>query len=189
MRAISAASAALLGAAALCLTAPLAAAATVTGSAPGTPGVDSGAVLFTASPSTVAPGGRVALSASGCATTATASSGAFNGVTIRSGTSTVTTVRADARPGTQYSVQFTCGSRRGTFNLNIAGGLSTPTIAATAAVSSPAASPQGVRGGLGGSVGEMNAGEITIGAALVVTAAAATAFAVRRRTPADDRRH
>ncbi|MER7050612.1 hypothetical protein ABT391_37975 [Streptomyces jumonjinensis] len=193
MRAICAAFAAVLSATtALTLAAPAATAA---------PGGGDGKAegratpLFTASPSTVAPGGRVSLSASGCNTTATASSGVFEAVTIRPGTSSVATVYADARPGAQYSVQFTCGSQRGSFNLAIAGGSSTPTISSTAAVSAPAAvsatasaTPEGVRGGLGGSVGEADAGQIAIGAMLVLTATGAGVLVVRRRT-AEEQRH
>ncbi|GGZ37388.1 lipoprotein [Streptomyces inusitatus] len=188
MRAICAASAAALGAAALALAAPAATAADGKASP-----------LFTVSPSTVTPGGRVFLSASGCETTATASSGVFEAVTIQPGTSSVVTVAAGARPGTQHSVQFTCGSRRGSFNLTIAGGSSTPTVSSTVSAvpastvratpgSSAPATPRGVRGGLGGSVGEMDTWDIVIGAALVLAASGGAVLAVRRR-PADDHRH
>jgi hypothetical protein len=163
MRTIRAASAALLGATALALTAPVALAAE-----------DGTATLFTVSPSTVAPGGRVALSASGCPTTATASSAVFDTVTIRPGTSESATVSQSARPGAQYAVQFTCGSQRGTFNLSVAG-TSTPTISSTV-------TPQGVRGGLGGSVGGPDGTTFAVGGALVVAAATATGLVVRRRT-------
>ncbi|MFE7129230.1 hypothetical protein ACFVIM_00005 [Streptomyces sp. NPDC057638] len=194
MRAICAASAALLGSAALALTAPPAVAADT---------ADTRATaLFTVSPSTVAAGGRVALSASGCATTATASSAVFDAVTIRPGTSTVATVDADARPGAQYSVQFTCGSQRGSFNLSIAGSGTTPTISSTAAVRpavtvtpSPTrsatptatATPRGVRGGLGGTSDGTNSVTTLAGGAMVVVATAATVVVLRRR--AGDRRH
>ncbi|MER5769771.1 hypothetical protein [Streptomyces sp. NPDC001985] len=176
MRAICAASAAVLGAAALALTPPAATAA----DGKATP-------LFTVSPSTVAPGGRVSLSARGCSSTATASSGVFDAVTMGPGTSAVATVDRDARRGALYSVQFTCGSQRGSFNLAIAGGSASPTISSTSSVSAPA-TPQGVRGGLGGSVGEVDAGNIAIGAGLVLAATGAATLLVRRRA-ADDRRH
>ncbi len=172
MRAIRAATAALLGAASLVLTAPLAVADDGKQTSP----------LFTVSPSTVSPGGRVALSASGCTTTAYASSGVFDAVTIQPGTSATAVVDSDARPGAQYSVQFNCGSDRGTFNLTIAGGRSTPTTRSTVTTS-----PQGVRGGLGGSAERMDPREIAAGGALVLAAATATVFVVRRR--AGSRRH
>ncbi|MGI5404372.1 hypothetical protein ACQEVG_33955 [Streptomyces sp. CA-135486] len=166
MRAIRVASAALLGVASLALTAPTATAADNKGTSP----------IFTITPSTVSPGGRVTLSASGCNTTATAASGVFDTVNISPGSSATATVDLDARPGAQYSVQFNCpGQGTGSFNLTITGGRSTPTTRSTT-------TPQGVRGGLGGSVGRMNTGEIVAGSALVVAAATATFFVVRRRS-------
>ncbi|MER6910271.1 hypothetical protein ABT354_01155 [Streptomyces sp. NPDC000594] len=183
MRAICATSvAAALSAAALALAAPT---ATAAARAAGAGGQTS--PLFTVSPSVVAPGGSVALSASGCATTATASSALFDAVTIRPGTSTRVTVSTAARPGTAHSVQFTCGAQRGTFTVTVSGGTSSPTISSTVTVS-PAATPLGVRGGLGGSVGEIDATEVAIGAALVLTALTSAGFLIRRRTP-EDRRH
>ncbi|NUJ99557.1 hypothetical protein HRW23_10185 [Streptomyces lunaelactis] len=168
MRAIRAASAALLGVASLALTAPLAAA---TDSKQTTP-------FFTVIPSTVSPGGRVTLSASGCNGPATATSGVFDAVTINQGTSTSTSVDADARPGAVFTVRFICtGQASGNFDITIAGGRSTPTISSTVSTS-----PGAVRGGLGGSIGGMNAGELAAGTALVVAAATATVYVVRRRS-------
>ncbi|WP_175409663.1 hypothetical protein [Streptomyces sp. TRM64462] len=174
MRAIGAASAALLGAAALALTAPTAAA------------VDS----FVITPSTVAPGGRVTLSAPGCSGTAMASSGVFDTVTIPAGGSAVATVDWDARRGAVYTVSFTCaGGAPGTAQLTIARAPTTsstavPTVTRTATV---IATPSGVRGGLGGSVGGWNAGELVAGTALVVAAATGVVYVMRRR--AENRRH
>ncbi|MFJ8229773.1 hypothetical protein ACIQ9E_07400 [Streptomyces sp. NPDC094448] len=201
MRAIRAASAALLGATVLALAAPVARA-----------GGDGDPVRFTVSPATVAPGGRIALSASNCPTTATASSGIFDTATIRPGTSATATVDTDARRGAQYSVRFTCGNQQGTFILTISGGTASPTTSSTfrppAATATPAPSasrtatvtatrtatatatvtPQGVRGGLGGSMaGGAGTTEVAAGAALVVAAAAGTAYALRRRNAG--RRH
>jgi hypothetical protein len=172
MRAIRVASAALLGVASLPLTAPTAAAADGRLTQP----------FFTVTPSTVAPGGRVTLSASGCPTTATATSGVFDAVTISPGTSTTALVDSDARRGAVYSVQFRCGAQSGRFNLTIAGGQATPTIRATTATS-----PGAVRGGVGGSIGGLNAGEIAAGTALVVVAATGAIYVVRRRL--NNRRH
>ncbi|CAL9599719.1 MULTISPECIES: hypothetical protein [unclassified Streptomyces] len=174
MRAIGAASAALLGAAALALTAPPAAA------------VDP----FVVSPSTVNPGGRVTLSAPGCPGTAMASSGIFDTVTIPAGGSALATVDWDARRGAVYTVSFTCaGGSPGTARLTIASATtsstSVPTVTRTATVVTTA--PSGVRGGLGGSVGTWDAGELAAGGALVAAAAAGTVFVVRRR--AASRRH
>ncbi|MCP9956375.1 MULTISPECIES: hypothetical protein [Streptomyces] len=167
MRATGAASAALLGVAALVLTAPPAGA------------VDP----FVVSPSTVNPGGRVALSAPGCSGTALASSDVFDTVTVPAGGSAVATVDWDARRGAVYTVSFTCaGGSPGTARLTIAsartGSTAVPTVTRTTTVTT---TPSGVRGGLGGSVGTWNAGELAAGGALAAAATAGTVYAVRRR--------
>ncbi|MGA4866985.1 hypothetical protein ACPB9J_30540 [Streptomyces lavendulocolor] len=185
MRAIGAASAALLGAAALALTAP--APAMASGKyAPGD---------FAISPSTVQPGGRVVLTAPGCSGTAMASSGVFDTVTIPAGRSATATVDWDARRGAVYTVSFTCaGGTPGTVDLSIAPATSTPTTSSTAVPTVTAtrtvtttAPSQGVRGGVGGSIGGLNAGQLAAGTGLVVAAATGVVFMLRRR--ADNRRH
>lgn len=181
MRAIRATSATLLGVAALALTAPMAAAE-----------VNGGSTRFgyTVTPSTVAPGGRVTLSVTNCASSATASSGVFDTVTVPSGGSAAATVDWDAKPGASYRVTFSCDGTTGTRTLTIAraAGAPSPTTAAPRAVTPTASStsltPAGVQGGLGGSIGGMNAAEIVTGTALVVAAATGTVYAVRRRTDA-----
>ncbi|GAA4890721.1 hypothetical protein ACFPM3_20060 [Streptomyces coeruleoprunus] len=176
MRAIGAASAALLGAAALALTA-----------APTALAVDP----FVVSPSTVEPGGRVVLSAPGCAGTAMASSGVFDTATIPAGGSATAVVDRDARRGAVYTVSFTCaGGAPGNVDLTIAhaptiSSTAVPTVTRTATVLVPPS--QGVRGGLGGSVGGWHAGELVAGTALVVAAATGAVYVVRRR--AESRRH
>ncbi|MGI5358682.1 hypothetical protein ACQI4E_25665 [Streptomyces sp. CA-252508] len=185
MRAIGAASAALLGAAALALTAPA-------------PAVASGKYApgdFAISPSTVQPGGRVVLTAPGCSGTAMASSGVFDTVTIPAGRSATATVDWDARRGAVYTVSFTCaGGTPGTADLSIAPATSTPTTSSTAVPTVTAtrtvtttAPSQGVRGGVGGSIGGLNAGQLAAGTGLVVAAATGVVFMLRRR--ADNRRH
>ncbi|MFG3497586.1 hypothetical protein [Streptomyces sp. NPDC047928] len=176
MRAIGAASAALLGAAALALTAPTA----------------SAVPSYAVNPSTVAPGGKVTLTAPECAGTAMASSGVFDTVTIPAGGSATATVDWDAKRGAVYTVSFTCaGGAPGTAQLTIATAptISTtavPTVTRTATVVAPPT--QGVRGGVGGSVGDdWHAGQIAAGTALVVAAATGVVYVVRRR--ADQRRH
>lgn len=170
MRTIRTTGAALLGCAALALTAPAASAA------------DGYAVT----PSTIAAGGKVTLSAPGCTTQATASSGIFDTATVPAGGSAMVTVDWDAKPGAMYSVSFDCAGTKGTAQLTIAGGSTAPTTSSTAiapVTRSPAsASPRGVRGGLGGSIGGMDAGELAAGTALVVVAATGVVFAVRRRS-------
>ncbi|OII67672.1 MULTISPECIES: hypothetical protein [unclassified Streptomyces] len=172
MRATGAASAALLGAAALALTAPTATA------------VDP----FVITPSTVAPGGRVTLSAPGCAGTAMASSAVFDTATIPAGGSAAATVDWDARRGAVYTVSFTCaGGAPGTAQLTIARAPTTSSTAVPTVTRTVAATPSGVRGGLGGSVGGWHTGELVAGTALVVAAATGTVYVIRRRTA--HRRH
>ncbi|MEU6852235.1 hypothetical protein ABZ901_20215 [Actinacidiphila alni] len=124
---------------------------------------------FSVSPTTVAPGGKVTLTATDCANQATASAPAlFDDVTLGKGdgpgqTATVT-VGSDAKPGAQYDVTFTCGSERGTTPLTISTGRTTPIGT--------------VKTGVGGGVSGPNAAEILAGAALV---GAAGVMVVRRR--------
>ncbi|MFC9396482.1 hypothetical protein ACFTWS_25435 [Streptomyces sp. NPDC057027] len=192
MRAIRAASTALLGAAALALAAPAALAAD------GAPATGSRAARakapgdFVVSPSVVAPGGRLTLSAPGCASTATASAGIFDTVTIAPGASVTATVDADAKRGAVYTVLFNCtGGVQDTVALSISGtSTATPTISATVLTPPRAtvlASPRGVQGGLGGSMGPSTT-EMAAGGALVLAAASGIAFVVRRRSRAG-RRH
>ncbi|MEU8530159.1 hypothetical protein AB0C77_31950 [Streptomyces sp. NPDC048629] len=184
MRAIRAASTALLGAAALALAAPAAVAAD------GAPAPNTGHRRakapgdFVISPSTVAPGGRITLSAPGCASTATASAGVFDTVTIPPGSSATATVDFDAKRGAVYTVAFNCtGGITDTVDLTITGAATaSPTISAT--ILTP---PRGVRGGLGGSVDGMDTGALVAGGGLVLAAAAGAVYVVRRR--ASGRQH
>ncbi|MFE3826896.1 hypothetical protein [Streptomyces sp. NPDC059092] len=171
MRAIRATTTALLGVAALALTAPTAVAAVHGGATP---------FGFTVTPSTVAPGGRVTLSVTNCASSATASSAVFDTVTIPSGRTAAATVDWDAKRGAVYQVSFTCNGTTGRTNLTVAGAAATATRAPV--VSATSLAPAGVRGGLGGSVGGVGTGELVAGTALVVTAAAGTVWTARRRT-------
>ncbi|MEU6928871.1 hypothetical protein [Streptomyces sp. NPDC046385] len=186
MRAIRAASAALLGAAALALAAPLAVAAD---GAPAVPAPRAPRAKqagdFVISPGVVAPGGRITLSAPGCASTATASAGIFDTVTIAPGSAATALVDADAKRGAVYTVAFHCtGGIGGTVDLTISGGAtSTPTASST--LLTP---PRGVQGGLGGSVGAMDAWTPAVGGAMVLAAVAGVVFVVRRRA-AEGRRH
>ncbi|MEU6486054.1 hypothetical protein [Streptomyces sp. NPDC046887] len=185
MRAIGAASAALLGAAAYALTTVPAAAAAPGAKAPGD---------FTVSPTSVQPGGRVVLTAPGCSGTAMASAGVFDTTTIPAGRSVAATVDWDARRGAVYTVNFTCaGGTPGSAQLTIAQSAGSSTTSSTTMPSASAtrsatpAPSQGVRGGVGGSIGGWNAGELAAGTALAVAAATGIVYAVRRR--ADNRRH
>ncbi|MFE3741825.1 hypothetical protein [Streptomyces sp. NPDC059134] len=176
MRAIRAATTALLGVAALALTAPPAGAVVHGGNTP---------FGFTVTPSTVAPGGRVTLGVTNCATSATASSAVFDTVTIPSGRTAAATVDWDAKRGAVYQVSFSCNGTTGRTNLTVAAAAATPTRAPT--VSTTSVTPSGVRGGLGGSVGGVGTGELAAGAALVVAGLAGALRTARRRT--EDRVH
>ncbi|MFD7630941.1 hypothetical protein ACFV7Q_33795 [Streptomyces sp. NPDC059851] len=156
---------------------------------------------FAVTPSTVAPGGQVTLSVSGCgAASATASSGVFDTVTIERGRTARVTVDRDARRGAVYSVTFTCSGENGSADLTITGGSSRPTTSSTFtttttttttdtdtafAVPRFAQSPaRGVRGGLGGSVAGLDPRAVAAGAGLFLAATAGTVYAVRRRAGA-----
>ncbi|MER8041322.1 hypothetical protein [Streptomyces sp. NPDC094032] len=187
MRAIRAVSAALPVAAALALAAPLAVAADGGPKGPQGPKGPGArqAGDFVISPGVVAPGGRITLSAPGCASTATASAGIFDTVTIAPGSAATALVDADAKRGAVYTVSFNCtGGIAGTVDLTISGG-STSTPTASSTLLTP---PRGVQGGLGGSIGPADAWTLAAGGALVLTAATGVVLAVRRRS-ADGRRH
>ncbi|WP_418960443.1 hypothetical protein [Streptomyces tritici] len=180
MRAIRAASTAVLGAAALALTAPAAVAAD---GAPAPNNEQRRAAKapgdFVITPSTVAPGGRITLRAPGCASTATASAGIFDTVTIPPGSSATATVDWDAKRGAVYTVAFNCtGGVTDTVDLTITGGATaSPTTSST--ILTP---PRGVRGGLGGSVDGTDAVALAAGGGLVLAAAAGVVYVVRRRS-------
>ncbi|MFJ8311523.1 MULTISPECIES: hypothetical protein [unclassified Streptomyces] len=176
MGAIRIASAALLGAAALPLAAPVAAAAGSAG------GGNITSFAFSVTPSTIAPGGQVTLNVTGCAGDATASSGVFNTVTIPRDSSRFATVDLDAKLGASYTVTFACGSERGTTQLTITGG-SQPTISSTVRPLTPTTAPRGVRGGLGGSMGGVDDVDFAVGAALVAVAGCGALFCLRHRSP------
>lgn len=188
MRAIRAASTALVGAAALALAAPAVSALAADGAPAPQPRAAGarapGDVIV--SPSLVAPGGRVTLSAPGCASTATASAAVFDSVVIAPGAAVTATVDRDAKRGAVYTVSFNCtGGVQETVALTISG-TSPATPTANSTVLTP---PRGVQGGLGGSVDEgVRPGLLAGGAALVLAAATGTVYVVRRRS-AGARRH
>lgn len=176
MRAIRVVPVALLGAAALALTAPA-----VTAQA-ATAGGATAATGYTVTPSVVVPGGQATLAARGCSTTATASSGIFDTVTIPSGGTATATVDLDARRGAAYEVTFICNtspSSTGRATLAISSATGTPTTSSTSAATATATA--GVQGGLGGSVDTMNAAQVAGGTALAVVAATGAVYLVRRR--------
>ncbi|MFE9566101.1 hypothetical protein ACFYM0_33920 [Streptomyces sp. NPDC006487] len=161
-------------------------------------------------PSTVAPGGQVTLTVSGCDTAfATVSSGIFDTVSINRGTTARVAVDRDARPGAQYSVTVTCSAVNGSASVNgsadltITGGTGRPTTSSTVGTrKTPTASAPtgtrtgtsagtgtgasrsavlGVRGGLGGSVAGLDPLELGAGAGLVLGGLVGLGYALRRR--------
>ncbi|MFD4375071.1 hypothetical protein ACFXKE_24355 [Streptomyces sp. NPDC059202] len=186
MRAIRASSTALLGAAVLALAAPVTVAHAADGAPAPNPRVRGAKAPgdFVVSPSLVAPGGRVTLSAPGCSSTATATAGIFDTVQIAPGSTVTATVDADAKRGAVYTVAFNCsGGVQDTVDLTISG-LATlsPTARSTVLLT-----PRGVQGGLGGSQSGVEPGLVAAGTALVLVAGAGTAYVIRRRH--SDRRH
>jgi hypothetical protein len=135
MRAISVASLALIGAAALAFGAPAAIAA------------DEGDTVtpfgFTVTPTTVAPGGTVTLSATECeATAVTASSGVFDPVTLPEGRPATARISEDAKPGAEHQVTFDCAGEKGTTPLTITGASKSEPSAGSVAASASGSEPE-----------------------------------------------
>ncbi|MCX5403197.1 hypothetical protein OHA37_04785 [Streptomyces sp. NBC_00335] len=157
---------------------------------------------FAITPSTVAPGGQVVLSVTGCnAAFATVSSGIFDTVSIDRGKTARVTVDRDARRGAQYSVSFTCAGETGSADLTITGGTGRPTTSSTVGARKTASAVAGtstgtsagtgtgasrsatlgVRGGLGGSIAGLDPLELGAGAGLVLGGLVGLGYALRRR--------
>ncbi len=130
-----------------------------------------GATLTAAvSPTSVAPGGRVALNMRGCGSrTGAASSSAFGDARLTAGNGEATnlfgsaTVFSSASSGT-YTVTFECGGpggQRVTASLQV--------------------TPGAARGGTGGSIGTMSPGQIAVGGALTASALGTGIWLLRRR--------
>ncbi|MFB7170358.1 hypothetical protein ACFCYM_05945 [Streptomyces sp. NPDC056254] len=127
----------------------------------------------TVSPTTVAPGGRVALNIAGCGTkVARVTSTAFSEVRLAPGNlaadnlSGNATVFNDAVPGT-HRVLFECGGpggQRVTVSLQV--------------------TPGAARGGTGGSVGSMSTTQIAVGGTLAACALIGGVWVLRRRAAA-----
>ncbi|MET9727436.1 hypothetical protein [Streptomyces zaomyceticus] len=116
MRAIRAASVALLSAAAVIVVAPTALA-----------GEDENRGVtsfgFSVTPTTIAPGGTVTLTSDGCEEpSVTVTSGVFDTITLNEGRSGTATVDLDAKAGAQYEITFDCKGERGTTTLTVAQG-------------------------------------------------------------------
>ncbi|MER5306097.1 hypothetical protein [Streptomyces lasiicapitis] len=173
MRAIRVASAALLTATALTLTAPPVSAAVA-----GEENITS--FGFRVTPSAIAAGGQVTLSVDGCEHNAKVTSGVFDDVTLPKGQRTATAkVFWDAKPGAMYEVTFTCGPESGTTDLTIVGGQSNPTHHPTPHHT------RGVKAGVGGSSDGFDAHQIALGGALIAGVLGTAYYWTRRRTGQD----
>ncbi|MCI3278007.1 hypothetical protein [Streptomyces cylindrosporus] len=174
MRAIRVASAALLGACALAVSAPAAVAGNIT------------PFGFSVLPSTIAAGGQVTLQLNrdgGCKGPATVTSAVFDTVTIPTGQSSRTAmVDWDAKPGAVYQVTFTCDGVSGSTDLTIAGGRP---VGPTPVPINPVSPNRGVHAGEGGSIAGFDLREIGLGAALIAGSVGAAYHFSRRRTGQD----
>ncbi|MFD8639827.1 hypothetical protein ACFV14_05925 [Streptomyces zaomyceticus] len=116
MRAIRAASVALLSAAAVVVVAPTALAGEDENH-----GVTS--FGFSVTPTTIAPGGTVTLKSDGCEEpSVTVTSGVFDTITLSEGREGTATVDLDAKAGAQYEITFDCKGERGTTSLTVVQG-------------------------------------------------------------------
>ncbi|MFE0177313.1 hypothetical protein ACFWZ2_33895 [Streptomyces sp. NPDC059002] len=172
MRAIRVASAALLTATALTLTAPTASAAVA--------GDDTNNNItsfgFRVTPSTIAAGGQVTLSVDSCDGDTKVTSGVFDDAHIPKGqSSTTASVFWDAKPGAMYEVTFDCKGETGKTDLTIATGRpDNGTV------------HKGVKAGIGGSLGGLDLHEIALGSALILGALGTAYYKTRRRTGEDN---
>jgi hypothetical protein len=182
MRAIRAASAALLGIGALTLTACTSAVANDDGGSLSSFG-------YNLQPTTIEPGGRLTLPVRGCGENATVFSGVFDTVTVPRGRdSATTTVDWNARPGTTYDVTFQCGRRFGHRNLAIAAGHGGERDEnrygnqyGEGERERPGYERHGVHAGLGGSIGGFDLKEIGLGASLIAGTLGAAWYMSRGR--------
>ncbi|MER5730103.1 hypothetical protein ABT084_17475 [Streptomyces sp. NPDC002138] len=127
----------------------------------------------TVSPTSAAPGQRIALNISGCGTkTGRASSRAFGEVRLTPGNLEASNLFGSADVSRTAAV----GSHPVTFECGGAGGTRV-TVPLTVIAG-------GARGGMGGSVGAMSPGQIAVGGALVASALGAGVWMLRRRAEA-----
>ncbi|MFJ9941110.1 hypothetical protein [Streptomyces erythrochromogenes] len=125
------------------------------------------------SPTTVAPGGRVALNVAGCGTKeARVTSTAFNEVRLTPGNLEATNLFGNA---TVFS-NASAGAHRVTFECGGPGGQSvTVSLQVT---------PGAARGGTGGSIGSMSTAQVAVGGTLAAAALVGGVWVLRRRAAA-----
>ncbi|MFC8953188.1 hypothetical protein ACFT8P_11145 [Streptomyces sp. NPDC057101] len=179
MRAIRAAAAALLSAAAVVAVAP--------GALAGEEKPDVTSFGFSVSPETVAPGGTVTLTSEGCEVpSVSVTSGVFDTVTLEEGRPGTATVDFDAKAGAQYEITFDCQGERGTTTLTVAqadtGGKTTGHDDRT-----QVAAHKGVKAGYGTVAASdaesdgLGVAEVVTGVLLIAGALGAAVVLIRRR--------
>ncbi|MFE2011961.1 hypothetical protein [Streptomyces sp. NPDC059491] len=180
MRAIRAASAALLGAIAVAAVA----AAPVALADEGERNITS--FGFSVTPATIAPGGTVTLTSEGCEVpSVTVTSGVFDTVTLTEGRPGTATVDVDAKAGAQYEITFDCKGERGTAPLTVARADPGPKPDGPEE-GLPTAAHKGVKAGYGtaasapGSEG-LGTAEVVTGVLLIAGALGAAVALTRRR--------
>ncbi|MFD3568691.1 hypothetical protein [Streptomyces sp. NPDC058671] len=184
MRAIRAASAAVLSAAVVVAAAPIALAGEED------PGITS--FGFSVTPETVAPGGTVTLTTDGCEVpSVTVTSGVFDTVTLEEGRPGSATVDVDAEAGARYEITFDCEGERGTTTLTVAqGGTGGKTTTGHDDRMEPGAL-KGVKAGYGTAAASgaesdgLGAAETVTGVVLVAGALGAAVVLIRRRDAGD----
>lgn len=128
------------------------------------------------SPRTVAPGGQVKLSSSGCQVpTVTVDAAVFDTTELNEGHSATAHVFPDAKPGAEYEVTFTCSGKSKTAPLMISGGQG-----------HSGGLHKGVKAGAGSAFTEISPAQLALGAALVAGALGFAVLQVRRRGDAPD---
>lgn len=125
------------------------------------------------SPRTVAPGGQVKLSSSGCQVpSVTVDAAVFDTVELNEGKSASAHVFPDAKPGAEYEVTFTCDGKSKTAPLMISGGQG----------QGRGGGPhKGVKAGAGSAFTEISPTQLALGGALVAGALGFAVVQVRRR--------
>ncbi|TDC25020.1 hypothetical protein E1265_08030 [Streptomyces sp. 8K308] len=140
---------------------------------------------FSLSPQTVARGGAVDLTVTGCTEfEATAESAVFDRVALGMPGETQsarTTVDADARVGAQFTVTFTCGSETGNATLTIASPTASPSPTGSTTASSTTLPTRGAQAGVGGGSRSDDSTMLLAGAGVSMAAVTATVIVIRRR--------
>ncbi|MFH9726680.1 hypothetical protein ACH4M4_27505 [Streptomyces sp. NPDC017254] len=185
MRAIRAASVALLSAAAVVTVAPTALAGEDDNN-----GITS--FGFSVAPATIAPGGTVTLKSDGCEVpSVTVTSGVFDTITLSEGRTGTATVDLDAKAGAQYEITFDCKGERGTTTLTIAQGDTGGNAGGTTGGHDDGTAPgahKGVKAGYGTAAASgadtegLGVTEVVTGVLLIAGALGAAIVLTRRRT-------